>query len=448
MIRCEFIHDRIADLFDDSLSHAERERLMLHIENCEDCRQYYIEISRLASMISSGRRNLSRTGFGESLLQEIRQEDNPEPGDRTSANKEFLWKKTLRIAATVLFLATIALIFVLVSVRNPAVAAEKLINRSLLAMLDLKSVQMTFSIRTREYENIDFIDPSGSFLECRLWKSFGPPPKWRMEKEGRMVLMDGKDQYMVISGSGYVMKGNPEAGFVSWMKIFLDPARLLESEKELAHSHNSTSRIDEKDGKLILTIKAKALGNFRNSFALNSSVEESNNTRVYTFSKATMLPESMEVSVEAGQHDISVIRLERISYNQPIPDSLLKFFPTTDIPVILLSELDSVNRGGIKDISSVQAARLFFDAISTRDVKQLGKLIPVEALSGGNALKTLLQTYRGIRLVKLGEAFRSGLYPGDYVPFVIRFPSGDTASGNLTLRRDNPSRAWNVDGGY
>jgi outer membrane lipoprotein-sorting protein len=315
-------------------------------------------------------------------------------------------------------------------------------------MLELKSVQMTFSIRTREYENIDFIDPSGSFLECRLWKSFGHPPKWRIEKEGRMVLMDGKDQYMVISGHGCVLKGSPEAGFVSWMRIFLDPAKLLESEKEFARSHNSICSIDEKDGKIILTIKAKALGNFRNSFALNSSVAESNNTRTYTFSKATMLPESMEVLIEAGHQHIPVIKLEQITYNQPIPDSLLSFFPTKGIPVILLSAMDSVNRGGIKNISSVQAARLFFDAISNRDVKQLGRLLPVEALSGGNVLKAVLQTYHGIRLIKLGEAFQSGLYPGDYVPFVLRLPSGDTTSGNLALRRNNPSRAWNVDGGY
>lgn len=448
MIRCEFIHDRIADLFDDSLSHTERERLMVHIENCGDCRQYYNEISGLASMISSGSRNLSRTGFSERLVQEIRQENNPGPGDRIRADKEFPWKKALRIAASVLLLAAIALSFILVSVRNPAVAAEKLINRSLLAMLELKSVQMAFTIRTREFDNIDFIDPSGNFLECHLWKNFGPPPKWRMEKKGRMVLMDGKDQYMAISGSGYVMKGSPDAGFVSWMKIFLDPANLLESEKELARSRNSSCSIAEKDGKIVLTIKAKALGNFRNTFALNSSVAESNNTRVYTFSKATMLPESLEVSVEAGQQLIPVIRLEQISYNQPIPDSLLSFFPTKSIPVIPLSELDSVNRGGIKGISSVQAARIFFNAISNGDVKQLGRLLPVEVLSGGNALKTMLQTYHGIRLVTLGKAFHSGLYPGDFVPFVLRLPSGDTASGNLALRRDNPSRSWNVDGGY
>jgi len=448
MMNCEFIHDRIADLFDGSLTSGEREKLTEHIEGCEDCKRHYRDISYLAGMISSTNRPVSRKGFSDSLVHEIRKESMQGSQGGPHKIKEFPWKKAVRIAASVMIFAAIALTFILVSVRNPAVAAEKLINRSLLAMLEMKSVQMTFSIRTREYENIDFIDPSGGFLECRLWKTFGNPPKWRMEKEGRMVLMDGKDQYMVTSGSGYVLKGNPENGFVNWMKIFLDPAKLLESEKEFARSHDASCRIDEKDGKIILTIKAKALGNFSNTFALNSSVAESNNTRTYIFSKATMLPESMEVTVEKGKQLIPVIRLERIAYNQPIPDTLLRFIPQEEIPVVPLAAMDSINRLGIKDISSIQAARLFFDAISNKDVKQLGRLLPVEALSGGNALKAVLQSYSGIRLLKLGEAFRSGLYPGDYVPFTLRLPSGDTARGNLALRRDNPYHAWNIDGGY
>jgi hypothetical protein len=447
-MNCKFIHDRIADLFDGSLAAGEREKLMAHIESCEDCKLHYREITNLAGMISSTNRPVARKGFSDSLVHEIRKEIKQDsPGIPKEIN-EFPWKKAFGIAASVLLFAAIALSIILVSVRNPAVAAEKLINRSLLAMLEMKSVQMTFSIRTREHENIDFIDPRGGFLECRLWKTFGNPPKWRMEKAGRMVLMDGTDQYMVTSGSGYVLKGSSEIGFVNWMKIFLDPAKLLESEKEFARSHDASCRIDEKEGKIVLTIKAKAIGNFRNTFALNSSVAESNNTRTYTFNKATMLPESLEVTLEDGSQQIPVIRLEQITYNQPVPDSLLRYIPVNDIPVIPVSSMDSINRGGIRNVSSEEAARIFFYSISARDARQLGRLLPVEALSGGNVLNSIIKAYAGTRLEKLGPSFRSGLYPGDFVPYVLRLPSGDTASGNLALRRDNTSHVWNVDGGY
>jgi len=448
MKKCELIRDRIADLFDGSLSPDQRGKLIAHIENCSDCSFYYREMSDLAGMIRSANRPVARKGFSESLVRKIRDSSRQEPSDPLQAMKEFPWKKVMRLAASLLLLSAVALAFILLTYRSPAIAAEKLINRSLLAMLDMKSVQMTFMIRTRELENIDFIDPNGNFIECRLWEAFGNPPKWRMEKAGRMVLMDGKNQYMATAGSGYVLKGGPECGFVNWMKIFLDPAKLLESEKEFARIHGADCRISDQDGRIILTIKAKALGNFSNTFAQNSSVVESDNTRTYTFSKATMFPESMEVTIEKGKERILVIRLEQIACNLPIPDSLLTFIPVKGIPVIPLVALDSINRNGIKDISSVEATRMFFDAISNHDEKLLGRLLPVEALSGGHALQAILKAYAGIRMVKMGKAFRSGLYPGDYVPYVLKLPSGDTAGGNLALRRDNSSHVWNVDGGY
>ena len=53
-------------------------------------------------------------------------------------------------------------------------------------------------------------------------------------------------------------------------------------------------------------------------------------------------------------------------------------------------------------------------------------------------------------VVSLGEPFRTGAYPGLYVPYVIRTGRGDAASTrryNLAVRNDNPQRRWVFDGG-
>ena len=446
---CEFINERISDLFDDTLAASEREELMAHIKSCDDCGRHFGEVSELAAVIRANSQLAASTGFRESLMKKIGEEAMPRKEKQGKVVKPFAFKKALRIAASVLLLiGVIIAIVVMTTSRNPAVAAGKLNDRSLLAMMEMKSVQMKFRIRTLGTEGFDFVDPSGGFMGCRLWKTFGDPPKWRMEKEGRIVIMDGKDQYLLLAGSGFTLKGSPQCGFVEWMRIFLDPAKLLESEKEFARAHHSYCKIEEKGQHIILTIRAKALGNFQNSFALNSSVQESNNTRVYTFNKASMLPESLEVTIENGPHSIPVIELDSITYNQPVPDSLLSFKPLKGFPVISLDALDSINRGGISGVNSSSAARIFFEALNKNDNVQMKRLYPLGILAGGNSFRDLQKRYAGLELVWLGKPFKSGLYIGDFIPYMIRLKSGDTIRGTLALRKDNPSHAWNIDGGF
>ena len=471
---CELIHEKIADLFDDTLTAQEREDLMAHIKTCDDCGWHFREVSELAAGIRVNSQLIASREFRKRILEKIREESSagkikwyeprriaPAPGSapewqgiypgrltRGTAGHSFPWKKAFRIAASVMLLAAVALTVVLITSRNPAQAAGKLIDRSILAMTEMKSVQMNFRIRTEGKEDFDFVDPSGGFLECRLWKTFGDPPRWRMEKDGRTVIMDGKNQYLVIAGSGFTLKGGPRCGFVEWMRIFLDPVKLLESEKEFACAHHAFCKIEEKGGHIILIVKAKALGNFQNSFALNNSVQESNNTRVYTFNKTTMLPESIEITIESGQHSIPVIELDSIAYNLALPDSLLRFKPIRGFPVISLEALDSINRGGISNVNSGQATRMFFEAISKHDNVQLNRLYPLAGLAGGSSFADVQKRYSGLEILWLGKPFKSGLYIGDFVPYMIRLKSGDTVRGTLSLRRDNPSHVWNIDGGF
>ncbi len=45
-----------------------------------------------------------------------------------------------------------------------------------------------------------------------------------------------------------------------------------------------------------------------------------------------------------------------------------------------------------------------------------------------------------------GEPFRSGDYPGVYVPYKVRFSAG-VREHNLALRNDNPQNRWVYHGG-
>jgi len=53
----------------------------------------------------------------------------------------------------------------------------------------------------------------------------------------------------------------------------------------------------------------------------------------------------------------------------------------------------------------------------------------------------------GVKVISIGEPFKSGLYPGQFVPYAITFKSGEVRKFNLAVRNDNPARQWTVDGG-
>ena len=55
--------------------------------------------------------------------------------------------------------------------------------------------------------------------------------------------------------------------------------------------------------------------------------------------------------------------------------------------------------------------------------------------------------YKRLLLIKIGEPFKSGIYPGEFVPYEIKLTNGTIKSHVLALRNDNPGKEWMVDGG-
>ena len=60
----------------------------------------------------------------------------------------------------------------------------------------------------------------------------------------------------------------------------------------------------------------------------------------------------------------------------------------------------------------------------------------------------LLERYGGAERMHVGSAFRSGRYPGLFVPVEVVLKDGSRESLWLALRNDNPRRVWIVDGGF
>ena len=54
----------------------------------------------------------------------------------------------------------------------------------------------------------------------------------------------------------------------------------------------------------------------------------------------------------------------------------------------------------------------------------------------------------GLQIIFIGEPFKSGLYPGWFVPYEIQLKDGTIKKHNLAVRNDgNPVKRYIVDGG-
>jgi len=445
-MKCDFIQNRIAVLFDDQISPEEKEELLRHISQCEDCQKANADYLFLSTSLKPDFQMTGGQNLIEKIISKVEQEKsnvNPRSAPRIA------WSRIIRIAASIaIFLGVATIIVYLTTLRNPARAAGNILEKSIRAIVSLKSVYMVFAIRTSANENFESIDPTAGFINFKVWEVFGNESRWRFDKPGRSIIMDGQRQYLIQETGGYVLRGTPEAGFVGWMRLFLEPTKILETELIYAKTHPSSCTVTEKGNQLELTVKANAEGNFTNPDALNGSIPESNTRRVYRFDKESHMLTALTVFIESVQEDICVLKLNNISTNLSLSDSLFIFTNRNSRPVLTLEEWDLATARGMKDISGEEAVRIFFTACEKNDWKTVQRFSPLFSIPGGNALKPIQNRFTGSSLLQVGNAFTSGMYAGVYVPFVIRLKSGDTIAGNIAIRKDNSYHTWTIDGGY
>jgi len=358
------------------------------------------------------------------------------------------WKKVTAIAALLVVLFILFPVFNHSGwMQNNANAANSILGKSIEALTNVKTVYMEFTVRTYEGENFEFIDMNAGFVNHKLWKMFGNSSKWRIEKPGRTVVMDGKNQYLYVSGpAGFAVVGSTDGNIVEWMKILLDPGKILQTEKDFAAKHDAKYQVVEKGNTIVLTVKAKALGDFRNTYALNKSIDESNNRRVYTFDKSTNLLKSLQVYIEADKNETEILHLSTIKYDEPIADSTFVITLPENIKWVPFDKIMNDKHTGMAGVTSEEAAKMFFEAWRKEDWKTVDQLMP--GFLNSAEVQLVKSEFGGLTIISIGKAFKSGRYVGEFVPYEIRLKSGRVKKMNLALRNDNPDRKWVVDGGF
>ncbi len=349
-------------------------------------------------------------------------------------------------AAAVIIIAVVLSVTILDKSMPTASAAQMVFAQAAEAMSKLKSVYIKAQMRTIAHDNFELIKLDRDFVPHEMWKEFDETPhgKWRIEKPGRVVVMDGKSSLLLIK-SKWVAKGGVGTGFVSWLKPLLDIDKVLESEWQLAQKQGAelllTNETDQ-DGaeKLVVTVESLAQGDFANDWLKNKSISGSDNLRIYTFDAETKFLESLEVYVHTDGKDVLVFEITEINCDVDIDPALF----TLEIPEdVIWSERPKVLADNEKytSMGPKETATAFFQACAEENWEEVLKFW---GASRDDRIKAYLG---GLEIISIGEPFKSGRYPGWFVPYEIRLKSGRVKKFNLAVRNDNKAKRYVVDGG-
>jgi hypothetical protein len=353
-----------------------------------------------------------------------------------SKMKRVNFKRIAAAAAVLVILIVLPLVFS----GGSQTKAMTLLEESITKVEELKTMVVTFLVRTMPQDNFDYINLNENFVEHTITESFEKQQMFRIEKPQRVAIFDGKTSYLWIKTIDEITEFKGIAGIFGDLNMLLiEPKTLLENAQKLAKSKGAKLDLKEDDHKITLTIEAKAQGDFSTSnFSKNSSINESDSKQVFVFDKESKLLQGLDISILVGKKYVTILKTTSIEYNVPIdtkrivnlPENLVHKIFTTDVTAPLL-----------ENITAKQAVEKALNALKNKDLSE------VEPFFAQYPIAMIKEMLFGIEIVKIGDSFKSGTYVGEFVPIEVRSANGKTIKTNLAIRNDNKNKTWVLDGG-
>jgi len=352
-----------------------------------------------------------------------------------------------KLAAAAVIVIAIALSMNFLNESMPSASAAEVLAKATEAIANLRSVYIKAQIRTLPRDNFELIGLDYDFVPNEMWKEFDGTPqgKWRIEKSGRVVVMDGESSLLLIRPN-YAAKGGINTGFVGWLKPLLDVDKVLDSEIKLAQEQGSELQLTHEKGldgkdKLLVSVEAFAQGDFTNDWLRNKSIDASDNLRIYTFDAETKLLETLQVYVHTDEQDVLVFEITDIEYDSEIDPALFVLGLPEDV-IWHEWPRELVDNEKYEQMGPKEVAQAFFQACADEDWDEFLKFWTSSAVA-----QRTRDYLGGLEIISIGEPFKSGLYPGWFVPYEIKLGSGHIKKHNLAVRNDNPAKRYVVDGG-
>jgi len=160
------------------------------------------------------------------------------------------------------------------------------------------------------------------------------------------------------------------------------------------------------------------------------------------FDNKTKLLKGLKIYLTDNGKEVLILNIENIEYDNTIDTSVFSMKLPEGVE---WQEMNmNIANESFSNTGSKRAAELIFESLSKKDFDS-----NKEVWTEYNFIskKMLENKYGGCEVIKIGESFKSGIYPGEFVPYEIKLKDGIVKHWKLALRNDNPNKVWLVDGG-
>jgi outer membrane lipoprotein-sorting protein len=442
-MNCAECHENLVACVEGLLDREESLQYQAHLETCAACRAEHTAITRLQQRLVTRGQAAAEASIVAPVMQRIRAVQ-PERESNSIMSKLFTrWGFGLGAAAGA---AAIILAVLLISPNTQATAAE-VMAKGARAVAKLTSIHLRGKLRTLPADNFSYVSSDCDFHAIELWKQFEPELKWRVEKPGRITVMDGQSTvlYIKTANSGMKLPQPSRSAFdTEWLHKIANLSNTITNELNNALAKGWKLSLAEERGtdgraKAVVTVEAKA-GLPDNDYLKNKFFDASDTRRVYRFDAETELLEAVQVYLKGQSGEVLMFELEQIEYNQPIAPTVFQL----DLPANVnwyQTEMQKLpDNEKYAAMTAEQAAHAYFEALGRQDWTE------AEKFRKDSVDENTKQIVSGLELVSIGKAFASAAYDPDgrFVPYEIKFGP----QINVRVSNTNPAKRCVVTGFY
>lgn len=446
-MNCQGCREQFVSCVEELLDPDLHRQVVAHLEECPHCRALAAEHSQLHErLVENGQIFMQEPLEGPVMSRIVREQS-------FALRRHDMRSRHARYGRIGFGFAAAAAVVVVAffgfqGLTARPVSAAEVFTQAIKAMQSLQGVYVKLNVRNLPYDNFELIGLDYDFIPIEMWKQYGDPPKWRVEKEGRISVMDGAGTLNWIKPN-HAFKHGPADSFNAWLGRLMNVEELLEREMQLAEASGWPMTVTADRGTLIATIEAPPQGDdYSNDYLLNTSIYDAATRRVYRFDEDTELLESLQVFVHAdGQSDstaddVLVFEVAEIQYDPEMDEQVLFKLELPD-EVIWFQDPDQLPPDQeLQALSPQQVALAFFRACADQSWDEALNFYPTSDIS------PRMKYYLGeLEIISIGTPFQSGTYPGWFVPYEIKLKMGTVKKHNLALRNDNAAKRYLVDGG-
>lgn len=442
-MNCTECRDNLIACIEGLLGDEESSQCQAHLETCAACRAEYASFAKLQQQLVARGQAAADVSIVEPVMRRVRAV-HVEPQRNTIMSILLKHRWGLGLGATAGAVAVI--VATLFSAPKIQAAAFVVMARGAEAAAKLTTIHIRGQLRTAPRDNFSYINPDLDFVPVEMWKQFGSEPKWRVDKPGRLAVMDGQSTVLFIQPDFATKVGRSSSGFdTQWLHEMADVSQTLNNELSASKAHGWPVTLAQEQGtdgrpKSVVTVEAST-GVLTGDYLKNKFFSTADTRRVYVFDDQSQLLESVKIYLHADSGEKLIFELDQIDYNQPIDTGV--FQPQLPANVAWQQEMQILpDNAKYAAMTAEQAVRTFFEACGREDWNEAAKFSTITG--------TLKEDLGGLQVITIGNSFSSAISlinGARFVPYEVKLKSGAIKKWNIGLKKDGKTGRWFVDGG-